>query len=539
MRHTQLTKLFLALGLALVGVLPALAQAPLPVKAVYAEQYNQWNFNSQAANTYTFSGTNCQSFPLVDGATSPYFVFGPTAAAYPVFIQDANPANSEIVTPTSTSSVSSACGFAASAVNQHTSFTVRSGTAGLQDAVGTLSSTSLVPMIVYLDRTWYALVNGLPGAPSAQSIILALTGGSTGVVIVDTTTAPSTYYSWDGTKYRASGSTGGFPNLKTTSYTNIAAPTALSTGASTFGILTTSATGGTIPASSTYRLAITYVDASGGETTISTDSASTSTIATGTGSTNSISVTSPATATGAVGYRVYMSAAAGASLSEILYTPTCTNPLPTVQWVLPRTTVCSIGSSATITAVSTGTALIPGISSAYPRGSGTSGSYPPWTAGGALSTTVTGTLAEINLPAGYLNVLGRSFQICGNGNATTNSTPGTLTVKGTLSSIYGVTTITPWSVVSGTTSASAVVPFNFCATFTTAATGATGTLWVHGCVNYGLAGTAPATAACDVVVAVSSTVDLTAANTLALTLTPATTGVTAYQLTQLSVDPIN
>jgi len=325
------------------------------------------------------------------------------------------------------------------------------------------------------------------------------------------------------------------------SYTTISAPTALSTSATSAGIITTATNGGAIPASSTYRLAATYVDASGGETLISTDSASTATIATGSGTaTNTITVTSPAAATGAVGWRIYMTAAGGASGSGILYTPTCSSTAVIAnQSVFPPATVCPIGASATITAVVTGTATEPAIGTAYPRLAGASGSWPPFTALGTVASTATGTLALVNIPAGYLNVLGRSLETCFNGNATTNSTAGTLTIKGTLSSIPGVTTITPFSAVSGTTTGSAVVSFNSCITVTTAATGATGTLEVHGWVSYSLAGTAPGTISQDTVVAVSSTVDLTKQDQLAITLTPTTTGITAGQIRQFSVYPSN
>jgi len=156
-----------------------------------------------------------------------------------------------------------------------------------------------------------------------------------------------------------------------------------------------------------------------------------------------------------------------------------------------------------------------------------------------VASAATGTLALVNIPAGYLNVLGRSLEACFNGNAVTNATTGTLTIKGTISSIPGVTTITPFSVVSGTTTGSATVPFNGCVTITTAATGTSGTLEVHGWVGYGLAGTAVASVTQDNIYAVSSTLDLTKQDQIAITLTPTTTGITAGQIRQLSIYPSN
>jgi hypothetical protein len=203
---TKLISVFGALMLALSAVMfpaAAMAQQGLPVKQVWAEQYNNWSFQSQQANTYTFAGTNCNSFALVDGSAPSYFVFGNpgTSVGWPVLITDATPANSEIVTPTTLSTTTGSCGFSASPSNQHISFIVSSGTAGLQDAVGTLSQSSTHAINVLLDRTWYQLVAALPGTPSVYSIISALKGGSTSVNVVDTTTAPWTYWTWNGSNY--------------------------------------------------------------------------------------------------------------------------------------------------------------------------------------------------------------------------------------------------------------------------------------------------------------------------------------------------
>ena len=197
-------------AIALLGVvlapLLALGQGNLPAKLYWAEQFNNWSQISSAANTYTFNGT-CYNVPATDGTAPAYFEFGNPAVPtfYPILILDANPSISEIVTPTSLSTVSSSCGFSASTVNQHISFTLYSGTAGLQDAVGTLSMTATTgqPAVVALDRYWYGLVAALPSTPSVQSVstIIANLKGAQSVQIVDTTTAPWTYYAWSGTHY--------------------------------------------------------------------------------------------------------------------------------------------------------------------------------------------------------------------------------------------------------------------------------------------------------------------------------------------------
>lgn len=525
-----------AVCLLILAIAPLLCGAPvafaqnLPPAQYYASAYNQWSIPGQTANTYLFSpGGLCT-------ATASGRQFFPFSTTGPVYIVDATPANSEVVTPSTVTNTGSQCGFTASPANNHYSFQVKSGTAGLQEGLNQLLSNNATwPALMVLDQNWYAAAASIPGQ-TANGIIGAATGSSS-IILEDITTAPAKFYTWNGTKYASSLAAASFFNLKTTSNTVIAPPTALSTAAATYGIITTATTGGTIPASATYRLAITYVDASGGETLISTDSASTATIATGSGTaTNTISITSPAALAGAVGYRLYMTAASGSAGAEILYAPTCTST--TQQYVLPG--VCAIGFPATIKAIITGTATVPAVSTAYPRTSGSSFAYAPFTALGTVNAAATGTLGLINFPGGYLNTLGRSLQVCGNGYATTNSSAGTLTLAATLNSVANVTGITPFTVVSGATAASAQAdPFNFCITFTTAATGATGTLEVHGCVNYSLSGTTVFTPACDTTIAVSSTVDLTKADQLSFTIKPTTTALTAAQLRQLTIVPIN
>ena len=535
---TAVVLLFVGLACALT----ASAQGNLPPTWVFARAYNGWSIIGQQPNTYSFNGGACNYFPYNNGNTPSFFVFsglqGATTVYYPVAIVDANPSSSEIVTPSSTLQSSASCGFNGTVQNQHTSFQLQSGTAGLQEAIVTQQQSAPV-FDVILDKYWYQSVSALPGSPTSQSIIAAVTG-NVNVGIVDTTSMPWTFYAWNGTKYAAVSATGsqGF-----TSVTPIAAPAALSTSATTNGIITTASTGGTIASSAgTFRLAATYVTNVGGETLISTDTASTSTIAVGSSTaTNSITVTSPAAETGAVGWRVYMSAASGASKSEILYVSSCASA-STGQIVLNG--VCAIGSSATVTALVTGTATVPAISSAvlFPSASTSVGqnlpvSYPPFTNLTTISAGASGTLGEVNLYPGFLNSLGRHLKIHGTGFATTNGTAGTLTFALGLASVPGVTSITPFTAVSGTTTASAVVNFEFDVDVTTAAVGTSGTLEAHGTVCYNLAGGAVCVPAMDLITAVSSAIDLTKQDQLEFTLTPATTAVTTggAQLRQLTV----
>ena len=240
----------------------------LPPTWVFARSYNGWNILGQQANTYTFNSGVCNYTPATNGNEPSFFVFSgyqtnisTTVPVYfPVAIVDANTASSEIVTPTATYQGSSSCGFAAATTYTHTSFNLISGTAGLQEAIVSQQQSSPV-FDVILDKYWYQAVAALPTyptTPNAQTIIAAVQGNAN-VGIVDTTTMPWTYYSWNGTKYVADPPSG---SLSFTSVTVVAAPTALSTAATVNGIITTSATGGTIAASAgTFRLGATYVTA--------------------------------------------------------------------------------------------------------------------------------------------------------------------------------------------------------------------------------------------------------------------------------------
>ena len=561
-RFSTLIRQTLGILLALTMVIapfpvPASAQGPsnYPPTWVYARAYNGWNVIGQTASTYTFNGGVCYYSPFNNGLTAPIFDFagyqGSTLVYNPVFIQDANTALNEIVTPSSVTNTSASCGFSATTANAHTSFTLSSGTAGLQEAITNQLQTTPVFDVV-LDKYWYQLVAAFPATTTPQSIIKALTG-SANVGIVDTTTSPWTFYSWNGVNYVADAPSGGIPF---TSLTPIAAPVALTTVAATCatnggGCITVNTTGGTIPSSAVYTLAATYVTALGGETLMSIDTAAGATTAATTTATSSITVTSPAAETGAVGWRVWMTAASGATVTEILYASSCTSA-STGQIVLNG--VCAIGSPAVITKIITGTALGPSLTGggssmntnangAFPVASGTTSplqnliSYPPFAAYTTTSQTtgLVGVLGQVNLAPGFLNTLGRHIHIHGTGTATTASSAGTLTLATKLASVPGVTAITPISLVGGTNSATAALVFTFDEDLTTTAVGTSGTVEGHGTMCVGLAHTAVCTSAMDTIVAASSGVDLTAQDQLQFTLTPTSVTLSSIQLRQLTV----
>lgn len=424
--------------------------------------------------------------------------------------------NEETVTPTSVTTDNLGNLFiTATFANPHSAGDqVRSGTYGLQEAVNAAAAVGGGQVVV--DGRW-----ALGGGTTALITALAL---PTTVEVADNRT----------------GGMQGYTNIPA-SVTALAAPTALSTAAATNGLITTAATGGTI-SNATYRLGVTYVDAFGGETTLSVDTASTATIAT-TGTTSTISVTSPAAETGAVGYRVYMTAAAGATLTEILYP--VGNAAITGTAVSGAALPCfAIGTPVTINAIITGTAKVPAQNSAYsaataeiPAGVPVL-SYPPFTALGTIAAAATGTVGQVNLGgAGFLNTIGRTVRFKGMYYVTTNGTAGTVTTELILASVYGVTSITPFAAASASIAASVLtIGFNFDITMVTAATGATGTLECHGVVDYNIAGTAVGSVAMDSVIAVSSTIDLTKQLTLSVAHLNTTAGTTASQLRLLTIE---
>lgn len=394
---------------------------------------------------------------------------------------------------------------------------IASGTVGLQEALNAAQAAG--GGIVIIDIAWY------------------LIGGT--AAIIAAATVHDTVAIWDTSAGGPFVSAGLLP----TTTSPIAAPTALTTATSANGMISTAVTGGTIPTGAAYRLGVTYVDAFGGETTLSVDTASTAVVTTGAGSTNSITVTSPAALAGAVGYKVYMSAASGASLSEISYpqgNAAITGTAATGNaGALPS---FAIGTSVVINAIITGTAKIPAQATAQvvapaelPNAPYVS--YLPFTALSTIAAAATGTVGQVNFPAGFFNTLGRTVRFKGMYYATTNGTAGTITTELLLASIYGVTSITPFTAASASIAASVLtINFNFDITMTTTATGATGTVECHGIVDYNIAGTAVGSVAMDSIIAASSSIDLTKQNTLSVAHLNTTVGTTASQLRLFTVE---
>ena len=185
-----------ALAVLLLGV--AHGQGQVFAASTYrAADYGGWVIQSQQANTFRFSPVSSCQVPSVGGG-----LFSPFATNAPVWIQDATPANSEVLVPTSVLQSSAQCGVNLSVVNAHTTFALRSGTGGLQEALNALapvSGSGTVPVEIVLDRNWYVQAGSVPGKTPAG--IIAAAAGNTRAFLKDVTTVPETYYQWNGTAY--------------------------------------------------------------------------------------------------------------------------------------------------------------------------------------------------------------------------------------------------------------------------------------------------------------------------------------------------
>ena len=171
------------------------ARAPFSQPWYFAADYN-FRIASQTANTFLWSPRG------ICTATASGTQFNPFKVGTTVLIVDVTAANSEVVTPTAVTATSNACGFAATALNNHYSFSVTSATGGLQEALNQLAvSNASKPGPIYLDRNWYSAASSIPGKTPAGIITAA--AGNAKAFLVDLTTIPATYYSWSGTAYTA------------------------------------------------------------------------------------------------------------------------------------------------------------------------------------------------------------------------------------------------------------------------------------------------------------------------------------------------
>jgi hypothetical protein len=193
--------------LALLAPAAVLAQGFVPANPAqwaFADDYGRWTLQGQAKNTFTFtpaqSVNGCQVTNYV-GNSLQFYAFSNSVGFGPILINDLEAANSEIVTPTTAFTPTQVtCGVNLSPTNQHTTFALQSGTAGLQEAINALgASTAPYPTVIYLTPQWYKLVSGIASlnstlAGTTPASIIAAAVCTTKVIVVDITKTPATTY---------------------------------------------------------------------------------------------------------------------------------------------------------------------------------------------------------------------------------------------------------------------------------------------------------------------------------------------------------
>lgn len=263
-------------------------------------------------------------------------------------------------------------------------------------------------------------------------------------------------------------------------------------------------------ANSAYYLCYTYVDVLGGEGPCSATSNQTPTV------NYSLTVASPAASTGAVGWRMYAGSSYNAAYLIPITSTNCT--LTTLESVMPA---CAMGASAVFLApplttgslrpnasVSGGALTTPTVNiyATQPQGHTTFAyapngtqqpqpfqtNYGPFPQFGSTTSNQVDVLGSVNLPAGFLNTIGRTIRISGKLALTTVNTSvqpvisiSASWVGGTTSGV-GVSTFVTTSTTAGTTAS-----FNgeFSAILTTNAVGATavGSIMPSGSTMYQIA----------------------------------------------------
>ena len=414
--------------------------------------------------------------------------------------------NAETVTPTAVGGTSST-GYDQTTVtavfnNIHgTGDSVASGTMGLQEAINAASAFGGGIVIVDARWTLFGGTSAMLAAavlPSNGSVTIQDNRGTLGISGI-----------------RATGAVVAAPVAATSA--TVASQTGV-TGAWT---------------AITEHVLFTYVTATGGETVASSDYSFTATVSLAIGGTG------PAAATGAVGYKVYI----GANATTTCYQVPVIAANGTVIQCGP--TACfKIGTPFSVAAVTTvAGSLIPATSSAFGTvvaiagGSGASVTGPYAATGGVTAGTAA-ELARYPLATGFLNTVGRTLRITFDGYYQPAVTAGTLIVNMLISSVYGTTNTTVFTVTTPAFTGTTAANINGTIYMETITAGAAGTVECHGTLLYGGAtGTAGLlVAAGDSVQAVSSAADLTKQDFLVLQINSASQNLTTSQIRVLRVE---
>jgi hypothetical protein len=162
---------------------------------IIAAQYGEFQVGGSTIGGFYFPPATCQ---VTAGGKN----FNAFSAGTPIKIVDGNPSLTEVATPTSV--FINVCSVnMATAYNHVPPYYLTSGTGGLQEAI-TANQTVNGANTIVLNADWYGLVAGQNAAN-----IIASVHGIADLGLVDVTTAPNTYYQWNGTQYAVVSSGGG------------------------------------------------------------------------------------------------------------------------------------------------------------------------------------------------------------------------------------------------------------------------------------------------------------------------------------------
>ncbi len=441
----------------------------------FATAYNHWSVRVATGNTATGTQTITlqQGYvQLPDGRTIvPFNINAP-------LLVDAGNANSETVTPTAVSGCGAqappgglpTCNITATFANVHgPGAVVMSGSFGLQEAlddcIKPFQGTGCNAVVI---DTSFSGTNATIGSATAT-----ICGTVAPVALVeDRRTWPFIYWA-----------------CRPTTLTNLSAPSAPTLAVASGGSLSTGSGG-------TYFLTITYVDPLGGETLAST-AGSQQTVTIGN---QTITVTAPAASAGAVGYRVYITAAGGADGTEVLGAPTCSTS--TLTW-LPNTCALlaptGLANNASITTNPASTNAIEPTSTA-PGGQNTAHTafalqpfhtlpaanfQTVWGPFATRATEAAGTTyneAVVQVPANYFSFLNEKYRVCATfvGTGASTSTVPVFKLQATNQLVNGTTN----SLATYTFTAITAASWNFrgCTDINIAAAGTSGTAQVHGTI---------------------------------------------------------
>ena len=452
--------------------------------------------------------------------------FSPLSTLAPVLVGSG--ASQETLTPTAVSCTTPAlygtCSFTVTTTKAHgTGDLVQSSTVGLQEAINYQVLQGGGDVTV--NRAWVRA--------GGTTTLITAASASPIVPVRDQRNVSATQY-W---------------SMQPSTLTSLAVPATLVAGTVVFA----AAPVGTW-ANSAYYFCVTYVDALGGEGPCSLTYTQTPTL------NYSVTITAPAASTGAVGWRFY---AGTGSLATAYLMPIdsthCT--LTTLEVVMPA---CAMGSNGgwiappvTTTILKPNTQTSPTVNVNQPLSQShttfayapTGGlpvpfqtHYGPFPAYGALTAGQVANLGTVNLPAGYLNVIGRTIRISGKIALTTLNTATLPYITIGLGWVGGLTAGAPiavCSLVPAAAGATATANETFSCTITTNAVGATAvaTAMTNGYeLLAAAAGGALTGATVDTGTAAIGSLGFFAQDTLFITFTSTTNVVAGEQLLDLHVE---